>query len=165
MNNYYIVNPTNNDILHFGKGHDDRPPGRGSGRFAWGSGKRPKQALEKNKKPKTEEEKENIIRSNRAKDIRSIQSELSTRQLEDAKKRLDLNASISEYAAREEDANWNKINRAMKRVNDVVNWTSTGIKAWNNFAAVYNSSVAGTNGKSKLPGISMPNVPNKDNKK
>jgi hypothetical protein len=24
--------------VHFGKGHDDNPPGRGSGRYAWGTG-------------------------------------------------------------------------------------------------------------------------------
>jgi hypothetical protein len=24
--------------MHYGKGHDDNPPGRGSGRWAWGSG-------------------------------------------------------------------------------------------------------------------------------
>jgi hypothetical protein len=37
MQTYYIV--ASNDLLHFGKGHDDNPPGRGSGRYAWGSGK------------------------------------------------------------------------------------------------------------------------------
>lgn len=26
-------------IFHVGKGHDDNPPGRGSGRYPWGSGK------------------------------------------------------------------------------------------------------------------------------
>ena len=29
-----------NYIAHFGKGHDDNPPGPGSGRYEWGSGKR-----------------------------------------------------------------------------------------------------------------------------
>lgn len=31
-------------LKHYGKGHDDSPPGRGSGRYAWGSGKNPKQS-------------------------------------------------------------------------------------------------------------------------
>jgi hypothetical protein len=26
------------ELMHYGKGHDDNPPGRGSGRYAWGSG-------------------------------------------------------------------------------------------------------------------------------
>jgi hypothetical protein len=34
----YVIAPTGADIMHFGKGHDDNPPGRGSGRYAWGSG-------------------------------------------------------------------------------------------------------------------------------
>lgn len=33
-------------LKHYGKGHDDNPPGRGSGRYPWGSGKRPKQSEE-----------------------------------------------------------------------------------------------------------------------
>lgn len=32
-----------NYLLHSGKGHDDNPPGRGSGRYPYGSGKRPYQ--------------------------------------------------------------------------------------------------------------------------
>lgn len=31
------------ELFHYGKGHDDSPPGRGSGRYPWGSGERPKQ--------------------------------------------------------------------------------------------------------------------------
>jgi hypothetical protein len=34
----YIIAPKSNDLMHYGKGHDDNPPGRGSGRWAWGSG-------------------------------------------------------------------------------------------------------------------------------
>lgn len=48
----YVIKPTNNDILHFGKGHDDNPPGRGSGRFPWGSGKSNKKSAKvSNKNP------------------------------------------------------------------------------------------------------------------
>jgi hypothetical protein len=38
MSQCYIIAPTGADIMHFGKGHDDNPPGRGSGRYAWGTG-------------------------------------------------------------------------------------------------------------------------------
>ena len=48
----------------------------------------------------------------------------------------------------------------MKRAGDVVNWTSTGIRAWNNFAAIYNAAISGDPKKTKLPGISMPNINN-----
>ena len=33
----------NNDILHSGVAHDENPPGRGSGRYGWGSGENPYQ--------------------------------------------------------------------------------------------------------------------------
>ena len=31
------------DLIHTGVAHDDQPPGRGSGRYAWGSGENPGQ--------------------------------------------------------------------------------------------------------------------------
>lgn len=34
-------------LAHYGKGHDDNPPGRGSGRYPYGSGERPHQHVEK----------------------------------------------------------------------------------------------------------------------
>lgn len=34
---------SSNYLEHYGKGHDDNPPGRGSGRYPYGSGKNPKQ--------------------------------------------------------------------------------------------------------------------------
>lgn len=42
------------DLLHYGKGHDDNPPGRGSGRYPWGSGKskRGRKSLDRNKAAK-----------------------------------------------------------------------------------------------------------------
>lgn len=36
-----------NYLLHSGKGHDDNPPGRGSGRYPYGSGERPYQGEKK----------------------------------------------------------------------------------------------------------------------
>jgi hypothetical protein len=38
------------ELMHYGKGHDDNPPGRGSGRYAWGSTKADTKIHEKNKK-------------------------------------------------------------------------------------------------------------------
>ena len=32
-----------NDILHTGVAHDENPPGRGSGRYGWGTGENPRQ--------------------------------------------------------------------------------------------------------------------------
>jgi hypothetical protein len=46
---FYVIAPTGADIMHFGKGHDDNPPGRGSGRYPWGSGKEAKEKLKQYK--------------------------------------------------------------------------------------------------------------------
>ena len=37
MQNQYYWTLTDEFIAHYGKGHDDNPPGRGSGRYPWGS--------------------------------------------------------------------------------------------------------------------------------
>ena len=142
----YNLYPTSRDILHFGKGHDDSPPGRGSGRFAFGSGKRPHQHIGK-KQPKTKEE---ILKSAKAKDVLAIQSDLSVNELREAKDRIELNNTLSSYAAKQQKTRWEKVNDAMKKVNDVVNWTETGIKAWNNFAAIYNATAAYKGEKKRL---------------
>lgn len=38
--NFSAVSESGNYISHLGKAHDDNPPGRGSGRYAWGEGER-----------------------------------------------------------------------------------------------------------------------------
>jgi hypothetical protein len=65
MQTYYIV--ASNDLLHFGKGHDDNPPGRGSGRYAWGSGDAKKRA--KNLAIGTERLTNRIERANNLADV------------------------------------------------------------------------------------------------
>lgn len=39
-----------NDLLHYGKGHDDNPPGRGSGRYPYGSSNNEKKSTSRTKK-------------------------------------------------------------------------------------------------------------------
>lgn len=51
-------------LMHSGKGHDDNPPGRGSGRYAFGSGKRPFQREKKKPNLTTEEMQDYIKRRN-----------------------------------------------------------------------------------------------------
>lgn len=47
-------------ITHSGVGHDDSPPGRGSGRYPYGSGERPFQDKEAAKAERREKRKENL---------------------------------------------------------------------------------------------------------
>lgn len=44
---YAIIIEQKDDLMHVGKGHDDNPPGRGSGRYPYGSGERPFQGEKK----------------------------------------------------------------------------------------------------------------------
>lgn len=144
----YNLYPTSRDVLHFGKGHDDNPPGRGSGRFAFGSGKRPRQHVIG--KPKTKEE---ILRSGNPKDVLTIQDQLTVSELRDAKDRIELNAKINSYVVKKGNKRWEKVNDIMKHTDDMVKWTSTGIKAWNNFVSMYNS-LSSEGQKKPLPHIS-----------
>ena len=105
----YNLSPTGGDILHFGKGHDDNPPGRGSGRFAFGSGKRPKQHVGLSR-PKTEEEKAKIIKSANPKAVLAIQEQLSTGELQEAANRIRLNSEINGYIVKEGSKKWKKMN-------------------------------------------------------
>lgn len=151
----YVLYPTERDILHFGKGHDDNPPGRGSGRFAFGSGKRPKQHInekEQKKEPKTKEE---IIRSSKAGDILSIQSELSTNELQDAANRCRLNEELKGYNAKQVRTKWDKMNDRMNKFNDIVRWSKYGAEAWNVFAATYNAAISSDKSKKPLPKITL----------
>lgn len=61
----------NNEILHYGLGHDDNPPGRGSGRYAYGSGEDPKQDK---KKYYADEKAANEAKRNRAKAVKAAES-------------------------------------------------------------------------------------------
>ena len=183
MDTFYVLAPTNSDVLHFGKGHDDNPPGRGSGRYAFGTGKRPNQHEPKAKKgffnfgkkskkekvkveiEKPKKDKETILRSGNAHDVLSIQSELTNVELRDAINRMQNIDDLRKYDARQRKSNWDKVDNMMKRAGDVVNWTSTGIRAWNNFAAIYNAAISNDSTKTKLPGISLPNQGGKEKDK
>lgn len=141
MDNNYMISSTDQDIIHFGKGHDDNPPGRGSGRFAFGSGKRPGQRLSQKEKKliKKQLTKDEILKSTSARDALRIQGDLSVNELNDIVRRIELNNTLTRYANAGKTDSWDKVEKIMKKTTDVVNWTSTGIKAWNNIASVYNS--------------------------
>lgn len=144
----YNLLPTGGDILHFGKGHDDNPPGRGSGRFAFGTGKRPKQHVSIGK-PKTEEQKSKILRSANPRKVLAIQNQLSTDELQDAANRIRLNAEINGYILKEGSNKWKKIEAGMNKLDNVAKWSGTGIKLYNNFASAYNSLSSVSEGDAK----------------
>lgn len=163
MDNKYLILPTDKDIVHFGKGHDDQPPGRGSGRYPWGSGKRPKRKDRKvQKEEQKQKTKEEILKSGRAGAVASIQSDLTNQELREAVERIRLNEELSRYNAQQNVSKWEKAKKWGQRAQDVVNWTSTGIQAWNNFANIYNATIEGDSTKTKLPRVGGGNKKKKD---
>ena len=155
MENNYMISSTERDIVHFGKGHDDNPPGRGSGRFAFGSGKRPGQHLSRKEKKaiKKLKTKDEILKGVSASDALRIQGDLSVDELNNMVRRIELNQKLMSYANAGKTDEWEKVKKIMDKTADVVNWTSTGIKAWNNVVSVYNSLSDETT--KKLPPIKI----------
>lgn len=85
-----------------------------------------------------EKEKERIMREGTAEELRSIKSELTSKEIEQVLKRLDLDRRIDEAIAKDRDRGWNAINHAMKKVGDVNNWISTGLNSYDNTVKVKN---------------------------
>lgn len=127
MNTYYALRPTNSDILHFGKGHDDNPPGRGSGRFPFGSGKRPKQHTE----PAKPKDKEAILKSANPHEILSIKDDLTNNELNAAINRIEAIHKLESYDKSEIANIWRRINNISNSLNDVYRWANTGKRIWN----------------------------------
>jgi hypothetical protein len=69
----YVIAPTGADIMHFGKGHDDNPPGRGSGRYAWGSGGSSSNSTTTKKKATRKYSLNPITRSKQKKEEKKLQ--------------------------------------------------------------------------------------------
>lgn len=161
MKDYYIVNTE--DLLHIGtKKH--------SGRYPYGSGKRPYQREKKDgyfqriKQRKTEKQlrekiqrekeaaeekrrhdadKERVLRAGTATEVLKYQGELTQKQLEAAYNRIDWENKLRNISAKEIQTNMQKIDRAMDDIKTVTNWTKTAIEAYNTLAKIYNATDAG----------------------
>ena len=99
----YVIAPTSKDILHYGRGHDDSPPGRGSGRYAWGSGKKPG----------------GIVRSMRVKHYKSSNgkyTQIGVNRYEDSLKNYQ--KAQAKYEQNPTDANKNALKIEKKKLND-----------------------------------------------
>lgn len=144
-------------LEHFGKGHDDSPPGRGSGRYAWGSGKKGRlrkqrkneagKNSEAESKPETQEEyearKQKALQSGTAADILRFRGDLTNEQMNRAIQRLDLEKRLVSYSMEGVKTNKEKMEELMKDVKTVTGWANTGADAYNVFVRYYNSTERG----------------------
>jgi hypothetical protein len=146
----------NHDLLHFGKGHDDSPPGRGSGRYAWGSGEQPKQkkgfsgyiAKRKQKKAQAEaqaiaqkrveamnkakeleENKTKILMSGSATQVLQYKGRWTNNELDYITKRLDFEEKIQKRSADEMNSAFDTLNKTVKKLSDTTTTTSNFVKA------------------------------------
>lgn len=151
----------NNYLCHYGKGHDDSPPGRGSGRYAWGSGKsgkkhkngireyitskkQAKQAAEAEKRAKLEEErkkhlevdKERVLREATATEVLQYKNQLTNAELINALNRIKWTNELSSISQKELSSGWTKVDSVMDKVGKINNWTTTGLNAYRNIERI-----------------------------
>lgn len=133
---YAIVLEKENDIQHFGTK-------RHSGRYPWGSGKRPYQsapAPPRNETPEQREaRKQKVLKTARsATEVAEFADELTNQELKNALDRIDLNKKLSNYVKQEKEAGMKKVDDAMKKVGQINNWTKTGVDSIKNVDAIVN---------------------------
>lgn len=150
-----------NVLLHYGKGHDDNPPGRGSGRYPFGSGKSRRISLKRKKtvtsdkkepekqlskeeaKALYEKEKARALKSGTAKDIIKFKGDLTNQEMRDAIQRMDLERQLSTYDQKFIKSKKEQLNDVMKDLRMVTEWTKIGTEAYNAMANIYNATEKG----------------------
>ncbi|MDE5977700.1 MAG: hypothetical protein K2G70_04440, partial [Turicibacter sp.] len=151
-----------------------------SGRFPWGSGKRPfqsgggpigsvvrsvrnkkaiKQRNENLKKAREKAaenrrlaaDKERVLRSGSAREVSRYKGKLTNQELSDAVRRLELESKLDDFSKKEITTKMDKVKAVMKTVNDVSDFTKTGTKVYNQMADIYNATPNGR--RNPLPKI------------
>lgn len=146
----FNISPSvSDDLVHIGKK-------RRSGRYPYGSGERPfqretrgkgrraarKQAKidadnaksEEARKKYFEANKEKILKRPSSAEVLKYSDLLTDKEIERAIKRIEWTDKLSGYAAKEAEAqsSWALMQKVMKKVGDVKNWTGVGVELWKN---------------------------------
>lgn len=136
---------------------------RRSGRYPWGSGKRPFQsgggpsetkkskkqlAAEKAKETRAknkarEEEKQRVLKEGTATEVLGLKSELTTKELSEALERIQIISQIEPYSRKEVQSFMNKMDGVMQGVKTATNWIKTGTDTYNTLAKLYNTTDEG----------------------
>ncbi len=165
---------------------------RRSGRFPWGSGKRPFQsgggpvgkAVRFVRKKKTEYKrneslkkarakaaenrkleanKKQVLKSGSATDVMKYRGKLTNQELSDVVRRLELEKKISNMAKEDVKTGMQKVNEYMKTLDTITNWASTGTKAWNQIVDIYNATPEGRRRPLNMVTQSRPQQPQNQN--
>lgn len=136
---------------------------RRSGRYPWGSGKRPFQsgggpasskktkkelAAEKAKETRAknkahEEEKQRVLREGNATEVLGLKSELTTKEMSDALERIRITSQLESYSKKEVQSFMNKVDDVMQGVKTTTNWIKIGTDTYNTLAKLYNATDEG----------------------
>lgn len=110
--------------------------------------KKRKVALEEAKRKVEEQkrldaDKDRVLKSGTALEISKYKGQISNKDLDRAIKRIELEAKLDSYAAKEIKSNMDKLDNVMKNVKSVTSWTKTGIDTYNTLAKIYNATEEG----------------------
>ncbi len=145
---------------------------RRSGRFPWGSGKRPFQSgggaigkavrfvrAKKTEKKRNENlkkarekaaenrklaaDKDRVLKSGSATEVLRYKGKLTNQELSEVVRRLEFEEKIRNLSKKEIKTGIQKVDEYMKTLEKVTNCTKTGANAWNQFVDVYNATPQG----------------------
>lgn len=95
--------------------------------------------------PLTEDQKQKLIRSGNANNVKKYSKQLTNQELREAIDRMDLNSRLDSYKVANDT--FNKIDKTIKKVDRVSGWAKTGVNTWNLIAITNNA----LNKETKLP--------------
>lgn len=86
--------------------------------------------------PKYEEKKRLALKYGNSEDVLRFRGDLTNQELQDALKRINTEIKLSEQSQKDREAGWTMINNIMSHAKDINEWTSTGIKAYENIGKI-----------------------------
>lgn len=92
---------------------------------------------------KLEEDKPRVLKSGTAKEVARYKGRLTEQELRSVTNRFDLEAKLNSYVASETKTTMKKIDKLVNDMKKVTGWTNEGIKTYNTFVKLYNSTEAG----------------------
>lgn len=132
-----------NELYHHGRlfqkwGVRNGPPyplSKSAVKKAYGKGK-------KQSKPMTEEErqkeKERVLREGSATEVLQYAGEISNTELSNALNRIKWTNELVRLAQEESEAGWKNVDKVMKKVGNVKDWTKIGVDLWKNIDEAIN---------------------------
>lgn len=82
--------------------------------------------------------KERVLREGSAREVYEYRNELTTKELEDVVKRISKRKELEKLSIEESEKGWKAVDRIMKKVGDVKDWTKTGVEMYNAVNSVMN---------------------------